>query len=276
MSNIRLAIIDLYNGIPNQGMRCIKEIVDSYQKDLSWKVFNLRQALEVPNLEDYDIYVFTGGPGNPLEGDGVWDEAFFQLVDDIWSFNRYSLEAKKYAFFICHSFQMASNHFGLGSIEERHSASFGTYPVYLTDAALDDPILGDLPNPFVVADFRDFQLIKPNLERFEEIGAEILALEKIRPHVDYERAIMAVRFSDEILGVQFHPEADPFGMLKHFQEESSFVQVINEHGKEKYANMIRDLSHPDKIELTHNTILPAFLHQAIRSLQEKPILSIPS
>jgi homoserine O-succinyltransferase len=274
MEGIRLAIIDLYNGTPNEGMRCIEEIVARYQQDLSWKVFNLRQALEVPRVEDYDIFIFSGGPGNPLEGDGVWDSAFFKLVDAIWYFNEAEQEEKKFAFFICHSFQMASHHFRLGKVTPRKSMSFGTFPAYPTDAALTDPLFEGLSNPFTIADFRDYQLVQPDLERFTEMGATILALEKIRPHVPLERAIMAIRFSPEMVGVQFHPEADAPGMLKHFREEPRLIQVITKHGKEKYAQLIKDLSHPDKVQATHEAILPGFLSRAIDSLQkmEVPVL----
>jgi aspartyl/asparaginyl beta-hydroxylase (cupin superfamily) len=38
-------------------------------------------------------------------------------------------------------------------------------------------------------------------------------LEKIRDHVQYERAIMAVRFTDYFVGTQFHPEADPVSLF---------------------------------------------------------------
>jgi homoserine O-succinyltransferase/O-acetyltransferase len=51
------------------------------------------------------------------------------------------------------------------------------------------------------ADFRWWQVTQPNKKVFSELGAEILALEKIRLHVDYERAIMAIRISPEICSV---------------------------------------------------------------------------
>jgi imidazoleglycerol phosphate synthase glutamine amidotransferase subunit HisH len=44
-------------------------------------------------------------------------------------------------------------------------------------------------------------------------GAKIISLEKIRDHVQYERAIMAVRFTDYFVGTQFHPEADPVSFV---------------------------------------------------------------
>ena len=84
--------------------------------------------------------------------------------------------------------------------------SFGTFPVHKTDAGYRESLFENLPNPFFVADFRRFQVIKPNEKQIDALGAEILALEKIRPYVPFERAIMGVRFSPEIIGVQFHPE----------------------------------------------------------------------
>ena len=51
------------------------------------------------------------------------------------------------------------------------------------------------------------------------MGASILCIEKSRPHVPYERAIMAMRFNEYMIGTQFHPEADAAGMSIHLQTE---------------------------------------------------------
>ena len=76
---LRLAILDLNAGLPNQGMRCISEIVSNYHHLLEVDVFDVRVTAEVPDLS-YDIYISSGGPGNPMEGDGVWDERFYTLI----------------------------------------------------------------------------------------------------------------------------------------------------------------------------------------------------
>lgn len=49
------------------------------------------------------------------------------------------------------------------------------------------------------------------------MGASILAIEKARPHVPYERAMMALRFNENMIGTQFHPEADAIGMSLHLK-----------------------------------------------------------
>ncbi|MGB0862618.1 MAG: type 1 glutamine amidotransferase [Saprospiraceae bacterium] len=263
---MKLAILDLYDGTPNQGMRCIKDMVARYEGDLEdWKVFDVRGKNEVPDLS-YDIFISTGGPGNPLEGDGVWDKNYYNWLDSVWSWNQKNPEDKKHVFFICHSFQMMVNHFNLAKITKRYSKSFGTFPVHKAAKGIDDPLFKELPEPFYIADFRDFQAVEANEERFTEIGAKIIALEKYRPHVALERAIMGIRLSDEIVGVQFHPEADPDGMLLHFSSKKQEQHIKENYGVEKYDDMIEHLNDEDKINLTHDTILPTFLENAIKTI----------
>ena len=269
MKNYRLAILDLYNGISNQGMRCIQDIVHAFRYQVKHEVFDVRAKGETPNVEDFDLFIFSGGPDNPIGGPGVagWETPFYQVIDDIFAHNR-TAERKKYAFFICHSFQMLVHHLGLAEVTPRKSMSFGTFPCHKTKAGTREPFFKGLANPFHVADFRRYQVIQPDHEKFEAMGAQILCLEKIRPHVPLERAVMAIRFSPEVFGTQFHPEADGMGMLQHFQREDIMLEVINEHGKKKFAQMMRDLNHPGKIELTNETVLPRFLDQSIRALKE--------
>ena len=188
----RLAILDMNNEEPNQGLRCITDIVRGFDDQVDWDVFDVRAKNQVPDLS-YDIYISSGGPGNPLEN-GEWKDRFFELIDGAWHLNLAG-ESKKYFFFICHSFQMACEHFKLGDITPRKKTSFGVYPIHKTKIGEDDPLLQGLDNPYYAVDSRDWQLIQPKLKIFKEHGAEILSLERIRTHAEYERAIMAVRFS---------------------------------------------------------------------------------
>ena len=81
-----------------------------------------------------------------------------------------------------------------------------------------------------------------------------------------ERATMAVRFSREVFGTQFHPEADAEGMLRHFQKEEKREVIIKNYGAEKYNNMLNHLQDPDKIMLTESAVIPTFLNQAAEQL----------
>ena len=100
-----------------------------------------------------------------------------------------------------------------------------------------------------------------------EMGATILAIEKERPHIHLERAIMAVRFNDYMIGTQFHPEADAVGMSMYLQTEEKKKTVVENYGQEKWASMIEQLNDPDKIVFTYEHILPNFLQIAVQGLQ---------
>ena len=271
-TTIKVAILDLYDGHPNQGMRCFQEILDKYriqnQLELSYEVFDVRGKNQVPGI-DFDIYISSGGPGSPLDSEGAaWENSYFNLIGQIQQHNDSDHPQKKNALFVCHSFQLMCRYYGLGTVNKRHSTSFGILPIHQTEAGHHDPVFAGLPDPFYSVDSRDWQVVQPNHERFEELGAILLAIEKERPNIDLERCMMAIRFNEYFFGTQFHPEADPAGMRLRLMEPLKKEQTIAEHGEGKYNEMLERLDDPDKIMLTQNTLIPNFLDQAILTFQE--------
>jgi GMP synthase-like glutamine amidotransferase len=269
---IKVAIIDLYNNDPNQGMRCIKELVGQCDKKKSgqavaYNIFETRYKEEVPELE-YDIYISSGGPGSPFDGEGtVWEKRYFELIEKIWNYNRQNPARKKYVFFICHSFQLMCRIFKLAAVQERSKRSFGVVPVHKTGAADTDFLLRDLPKPYFAADFRNFEVVKPDQDRLIELGATVLSIEHERKDPRFERALMAIRLSDEFVGTQYHPEADPVSMLYHLRQPEGKQQVVEEYGEEKYHEMIAHLEDPNNITLTRKMVLPRFLMDAIHKIR---------
>jgi len=270
---LNLAILDMYDGEPNQGMRCIKDIIGRFESQLNYKVFDVRGKSELPDVQDFDIYISTGGPGNPLDGDGNWDLKYFDFLDQIWIWNQ-NHNHKKYILFICHSFQMACKHFGLGQLTKRNSTSFGVMSVHKTAEGKQDRMLQNLDNPFWAVDSRDYQVVQPDHKKFKVLGAKILALEKIRDHVKFERAIMAIRFSDEMVGTQFHPEADPISFLNHLKKTEVKEKIIATMGKAKFRAMIEHLVDEDKIFKTNETLIPNFLENSIHRVKNSQLLNL--
>ena len=269
--NIRVAILDLYEGQANQGMRCIREILkqwaETHQLDLVTNEFDVRLALEVPDTS-YDVYISTGGPGSPLESENSeWENKFFGWMKNMEHWNG-SVEdyPKKHVFFICHSFQLACRHYGVGEVCKRKSTAFGVFPIHMLEDGKQETVFEGLRDPFYSVDSRDFQVIKPNHNRLREMGGKILAIEKNRPHVPYERAIMSVRFNDYFLGTQFHPEADAVGMSMYLQREDKKQTVIENHGEPKWKSMVEQLQDPEKIMWTYEHVLPNFLNHAMEEL----------
>jgi homoserine O-succinyltransferase len=270
---IKIAILDMYNGEPNQGMRCIIDIINRFNHIVSFKIFDIRRKSEIPKIKDFDIYISTGGPGNPLEGDGIWDKNYYEFIDQLNDWNTEN-EVKKHVLFICHSFQMACKHFGLAEITKRNDTSFGVMTVHKTKEGYNDPIFEGLADPFYGVDSRDYQVVQPNFNVFSEKGAKIICLEKIRDHVQYERAIMAVRFNKYFVGTQFHPEADPLSFIANLKKAEAREKIINMKGRTKFRNMLEDLLDEEKIYKTNETFIPNFLRIAINDLMKtKKMLS---
>lgn len=270
---LTIAILDMYDGVPNQGMRCIIDIVTRFNPFVSLKIFDVRGKCELPQIDQYDIYISTGGPGNPLIGDGTWDIKYYEFIDALTKWNIEN-PVKKHVLFICHSFQMACKHFGLAEITKRNDTSFGVMTMHKTKEGLTDPLFAGLDDPFYAIDSRDYQVVQPKLSVFKKKGAKIISLEKIRDHVQYERAIMAVRFTDYFVGTQFHPEADPISFISHLRNKEVKEKIRDMKGKRKFRNMLEDLLDDDKIYRTNETLIPNFLRAAINDLlQTKKTMS---
>jgi hypothetical protein len=62
---IRVAILDLYDGIENEGMRGFRDILERYKVkhnlNLIYEVFDVRRKVQVPDI-NFDAYISSGGP----------------------------------------------------------------------------------------------------------------------------------------------------------------------------------------------------------------------
>ena len=269
---IRIAVLDLNEGLPNQGMRCIKQIIDEWEAASERKVdrhlFDVRVKNELPDTS-FDVYISSGGPGDPLSSRfDDWDINWNKWLNEMVRYNNNpSNTQKKHIFFICHSFQLASRHFNAGILCKRKSTAFGVFPVHMLEGGKDEPVFDGLRDPFYAVDSRDFQLIQPHHDVLKKMGAQILCIEKERRHVAYERAVMGIRFNEYMIGTQFHPEADAIGMSLHLQKEDKRKTVIESYGEEKLISMLKHLNDPDKILWTYSHILFNFLNSAVGTLE---------
>jgi GMP synthase-like glutamine amidotransferase len=269
---LKVAILDLYEGVPNEGMRCLRNILSEFAEDnkieVQWDEFDVRLRNEVPDMS-YDVFISSGGPGNPLETRYTdWEKKYFGWLNEVerWNMNPGNLQ-KKFVFFICHSFQLSARYYNVGIVTKRKSTAFGIFSVHMLEEGFDEPVFEGLRDPFYAVDSRDFQVIQPNYSVIEKMGAKILCIEKERPHVPYERAVMGMRFNDYMIGTQFHPEADAPGMTMYLHRDDKKKTIIENYGEAKWKSMLEHLNDPDKILWTYSHVLPNFLNQAVEQLQ---------
>ena len=273
----KIAILDMNAGEPNEGMRCIKMLADQFlaQEGVKgkFKVFNVRVKGKIPNINKYDIFISSGGPGSPHIAGEKWEKDYFQFLDSLLSHNLFHHQ-KKHVFLICHSFQLACLHWDIARVTKRKSTSFGILPIFKTEGGYSEPLFEGLEDPFYAVDSRDYQVIFPDEVKLNSLEGKILCREKIRPHVPLRRAVMAIRFTKEIFGTQFHPEADAEGMTRYFKKEEKRELVIKKYGKQKYLRMIDRLDDDDKILRTHSIIIPRFLEMAAEKIKQSKLATV--
>ena len=62
---LRAALLDMYNGESNRGIPMLRSILSRYANVMTYDHFDVRAKNQIPDLS-YDVYVFSGGPGDPL------------------------------------------------------------------------------------------------------------------------------------------------------------------------------------------------------------------
>jgi GMP synthase-like glutamine amidotransferase len=254
---IHIAVLDLYDGSANVGLDCIMDIIEDWSKinsvEIITTVFDVRGKNELPK-DVYDIYLSSGGPGSPIDTEKLqWDIDYCNWLDQMFA-------QKKPVLLICHSFQLACRHFGIGKVGLRKSKQLGILPIHPTS---NHSIFDQLPDPFFALESRLYQITEPNDEKIEQMGATIIALEKIRPQLPYERALMGVAFSKKMIGVQFHPEATKERLVTYFNTESIKSAVLNDFSEDKWNHIIQSLEDDSKIKHTCNKFIPNFLNQML-------------
>jgi GMP synthase-like glutamine amidotransferase len=264
-------------GEPNEGMRCISTLMREFlaQEGVEGNCafFEVRNKQEIPNINAYDIFVSSGGPGSPLKTGADWEYKYFGLLDAILSHNLSSSQ-KKHVFLICHSFQLACLHWDVAKVTKRRTTSFGVFPIYKTKSGEQEVLFQGLDDPFYAVDSRDYQVVGPKEWKLDTLEGKVLCREKSRPNVPLERAVMAIRFSNEIFGVQFHPEADAEGMIRYFVKEEKRKQVIKKYGKKKLVEMIIQLDDKAKIWKTNRILIPTFLKMAAETIDSQKLQTV--
>ncbi|MFN3021116.1 hypothetical protein ACK1KB_09035 [Chryseobacterium sp. TY3] len=84
---VRIPILDMNSNFPNQGLANIIQISENLKntntEQISLEVFDVRYKNEMPNIEDFDIFIASGGPGNPHKEGFAWEMPFANFLNGI-------------------------------------------------------------------------------------------------------------------------------------------------------------------------------------------------
>jgi GMP synthase-like glutamine amidotransferase len=273
---LRIAVLDMNDGYKNQGIRCISEILaesigswnTSHERKTPAMVeyFRVRDKGEVPE-HTFDIYVSSGGPGSPFDGEGEkWEHDFFNLLDSVIEHNLHR-ERKTYFFAICHSLQILSRKLRLAEVVPAPRPVYGIMPVYPTPDGMQSYLLEDFADRFFAFERRNYQVVDPDESALAAVGGQVLAIESRNGLRG--KAIMALSIGNEFQATQFHPEADRDSVLRNFLDPEKRGDILELNGEELYNKMLNSLRSEDRVKRTRALVLPKFLARAYQHLLQE-------
>jgi GMP synthase-like glutamine amidotransferase len=273
--SISVAILDMNDGFKNQGIGCIYQLLETSQEawqsrhqsflDLKIEHFRVRDFSEVPNHR-FDIYISSGGPGSPHDGEGKkWEADYFELLDSVIEHNLHK-QRKTFFFAICHSFQVLTRRFRFAEVCDAPKSVYGIMPAYPTPVGISSYMLEGLGERFFAFERRNYQVVHPDESELKKIGANVLALES--RHGLRGKAIMTLSIGEEFQATQFHPEADRDSILRNFLDPEKREHILAHNGEELFNKMLASLRSEDRVKKTHDLIMPRFLAKAYHHLLE--------
>ena len=281
---LRLCLVDMNEGHANQAMRCLRGIVDNFFQSVASQNPTLACELvevsprDTGNLipRDCDLYIGSGGPGSPYDGDGTaWAADFGQVCDTIMESTVRGGPDQKSMFAICYSFELLVKHYALAYIGARAERKFGVMPIYTTPDGQGHPLLSSFGDRLFAWEHRNWEAIDLDEARLRSLGGVLLARES-RDGVSKGRALLALSVGSGIDGVQFHPEADRAGVMNWVSRPDQSAAFKAVYGETTYQAMLRTLDDPRRLARTYALVIPGWLTRKFNELARyRDYLEIP-
>jgi GMP synthase-like glutamine amidotransferase len=265
---LRVALVDMNNGVENQAMRCLRLIatrfhahVQSSNPTLELEIVHVspRDKTEAPP-DDCHLYLSSGGPGSPYDGDGQpWTTDFFRFLDGIVEDNIEKGPSARALFGVCYSYEMIVRHFKLATMAPRASRKFGVMPIYTTSHGQTHPLLEPFGDRLFAFEHRNWEAIDLDESQLKRLGGQVLALESREGQEDKGRAILGLDAAPGVETVQFHPEADRGGVVAWVSRPDQAAAFREAYGDETYERMLKTLDDPNRLARTFAILIPGWM-----------------
>jgi hypothetical protein len=271
--SLRIGLIDMNNGVPNQAIRSFKSIIATFAErararnpGLSVTTAHVqpRNLAEAPP-PDCDLYLSTGGPDAPVDGfKESWATGLRTFFDSIIEGQLQRGTTAPALFTVCYSFEIAIMHFGLAAMIPRER-KFGIMPVYPTEEGLAHPMFAPFGDRLFVWEHRNWQAVDLDEKKLKAMGGALLALESRDGH-SKGRGLMAFQFARGFEGTIFHPEADRSGVLNWLERPEQAKAVIETYGEIIYRRMCKTIDDPTRLARTYALLLPGWMARSFNAL----------
>jgi GMP synthase-like glutamine amidotransferase len=265
---LRVGLIDMNNGHENQAMRCLRSIVNNFHAHT--QASNPKLALEIVHVsprdkgekppEDCHLYLSSGGPGSPFDGDGEpWVTDYSRFLDGLVDENVGKGDAARALFGVCYSYEMIVRHFAIATMAPRASRKFGVMPVYTTAAGRAHPLLEPFGDRLFAFEHRNWEAIDLDESALAKLGGAVLAKESREGQSDKGHAILGFDAAPGIETVQFHPEADRPGVVAWVSRPDQAAAFREAYGDETYDRMLKTLDNPARLARTFAVLIPGWM-----------------
>ncbi len=271
---LRLCIVDMNNGHVNQAMRCFRGLVAEFFERVKRQNPELAcELVEVsprdtnnPIPTDCDLYLSSGGPGSPFDGEGEpWTFDYARFLDGIVESVLQGGERQRSVFAICYSFEMVVRHYAVAQIVPRAERKFGIMPVYTTHEGQAHPLLAPFGDRLFAFEHRNWEAVDIDERKLRELGGMVLARES-RDGVSKGRAILGLDVAPGVEAVQFHPEADRAGVVNWISRPEQAAAFKATYGEVTYQAMMRTLDDPRRLARTYALVIPRWLVRRFNAL----------
>jgi GMP synthase-like glutamine amidotransferase len=271
---LRVCLVDMNAGHVNQAMRCLRSIVEQ---------FFARAVAQNPGLacsmsevsprdtdatipRDADLYLGSGGPGSPFDGDGAaWSHDFADFADGIAESASRDDENQRAIFGVCYSFELLVRHFAVATIALRTDRKFGVMPIYTTPDGRMHPLLSAFGERLFAFEHRNWEAVDVNAATLRSLGGRVLARES-RDGASKGRAILGFDIAPGVEAVQFHPEADRAGVVNWVARPEQAAAFKATYGESTYQAMLRTLDDPHRLARTYALVIPGWLSRKFNAL----------
>ncbi len=272
----RFGIVDMNAGHQNQAIRCIHSIIDA----LAIRIRAQNPTLEVERVhvsprdkrevppDDCHLYIASGGPGSPYDGDGEkWVDDFGEFLDGIVEDNVAANDRSRSVLNICYSFEMAVRHFKVAEVAPRATRKFGVMPIYTTEEGQKHPLLAPFADRLFAFEHRNWEAIDLDANRLRRLGGSVLARES-RDGVSKGAALMSIDFGHGVESVQFHPEADRPGVMAWVARPDQAEAFKEAYGLQTYERMLKTLDNPQRLARTFALLIPGWMGRRFNAMAD--------
>ena len=275
MQTLRLSLVDMNNGVPNEAVRCFRRLFAGFTARV--RAANPRLVVTLEHVQprnlgqlpspEADLVLSSGGPGSPHDGwDEPWCTGYRTFLDGVMDRAARRPDDRPAAFLVCHSYEIAVQHFRFAAMTQRPNLKFAIFPAYLTAEGQQTPFLGPFGDRLFVWEHRCWQAVELDHRRMAAQGGALLATESRPGQTDKGEGLLGFRFGPGLEGTQFHPEADRPGVLAWIERPEHAEALKDAYGNSLYDRMMKTLADPGRLARTYALLIPGWLTEQFNRL----------